>query len=200
MPLPRTALRPGSGPGTVSSPARKVAPSSGAPTSPVTRRGENLVSRCSTGTNPTNVSPIAMVTAPPSRCSRSWLTASAPISPNTDAVPATNTAVNPPTNSSAAPAARTRRPAPLIRVVAAEAGEIGQVSGNQRHTARRGERHRSRQRRGTQPEHQRPRCGRLLERGPDSCSIDAHCSRANRCNTGSMSPADTARRKTAATR
>lgn len=51
---------------------------------------------------------MMMVTIPPRRCSSSRLTVSIPITPKTETVVATNTAVNPATNSAAAPVTRHR--------------------------------------------------------------------------------------------
>ena len=89
-------------------PSPNTAPSSGAPHTPA--RGSQCSRRscCSTGMSPTNASPIAIMTTPPTRCSTAWLSTSASASHTTPTRIAPNTTVNPATNNAAAPATRHR--------------------------------------------------------------------------------------------
>jgi hypothetical protein len=80
------------------------------------------VSRCRAGIKPTNANPITMVTIPPMRCSTVRFSASTSITPNTEAVAATNTTVNPATNNAAATVIR-HRPATAGRT--GEPGDAG---------------------------------------------------------------------------
>ena len=89
-------------------PSPNTAPSSGAPHTPARGSQCTRFSYCRTGMSPTNASPIAIMTTPPTRCSTTSFATSASASPTTPTSTTPNTTVNPATNSAAAPATRHR--------------------------------------------------------------------------------------------